>query len=207
MAQDTKITVIEKPEEISFDQIHEVLWAANQRNRDDGFYLSTASMPGEKLKERIGDDGKCFVALAATAEEDPEIVGTISVRFFNSRRWYAKGRIADYMLAGVIPSWQGKHINSMLAEKVFEAAREAGCKVIELDTAVTNKHAIAVYKHQGFRLVSFKANPGGDHYSVIMARWLDKCPYSQARCRLRYMLKKCMITLRYKPDKKKRFGI
>ncbi|MBQ4361826.1 MAG: GNAT family N-acetyltransferase [Lachnospiraceae bacterium] len=202
------ITVIEKPEEITFEQIREVLWDANERNRRDGFYLSTASMPGEKLKERLGPDGKCFVALAhKDGADEPLLVGTISIRYLDRRRWYAKGRVADYMLAAVISSYQGKHINSMLAEKVFETAREAGCKVVELDTAVTNKHAIAVYKHQGFKLVSFKANPGGDHYSVIMAKWLGKCPFSDAYCKLRYLAGKTLVKLRYTPDKKKRFGI
>ena len=170
------ITVIEKPEEITFEQIREVLWDANERNRRDGFYLSTASMPGEKLKERLGPDGKCFVALAhKDGADEPLLVGTISIRYLDRRRWYAKGRVADYMLAAVISSYQGKHINSMLAEKVFETAREA--------------------------------NPGGDHYSVIMAKWLGKCPFSDAYCKLRYLAGKTLVKLRYTPDKKKRFGI
>ena len=208
-----EIRIIEKPEEISFDEIREVLWQANEKNRQDGFYLTTAQMSGEKLKERLGEGGQCFVAMAqesgadGTESSQGRLVGTISARFLNRRTWYAHERVVDYMLAGVIPEYQGRHINTMLAEKVFEFAKENGCGIVELDTAISNKHAIAVYEHQGFDFVGYKANPGGDHYSVIMAKWLGKCPYSKAYRRLRFLIRKTIVTLRFKPDKTKRFGI
>ena len=133
-------------------------------------------------------------------------VGTISVRFFDRNTWYAKGKVADYMLAAVIPEYQKKHVNALLSEKVFSFAREKGCPVIELDTAENNLNAINVYKHYGFKLVSYKANPGGDHYSVIMAKWLNICPFSDLYCYLRFEIRKLITILRYTPDKRKRLS-
>ena len=189
-----------KPDMLSFDEVHRLLWKANEANRRSGFVLRTSNLSGEELKKRIGEDGKCFVAF-----DGDRLIGTISVRFLQRNTWFAKGRVADYMLAAVDPEYQGKHVNTLLSEAVFQFVREQGCGIIELDTAESNIHAIRVYEHFGFRKVSFKANPGGDHYSVIMAKWLDYCPFSAAFCRIRYVLKRWISLLRFKPDKTKRF--
>ena len=148
---DNKLLIIEKPETISFDDIHELLWKANTQNRKDGFIMSTSQMSGGQLEKRIGADGHCLVALL-----EGQLVGTLSLRYLNRKTWYAHGRIADYMLAAVLPECQGYHINSALSQKAFKIAKKDGCKAIELDTAENNSHAIAVYKHLGFKLVSYK---------------------------------------------------
>lgn len=200
--ENISIVVVEKPEYISFDNIHEVLWRANKDNRNIGFILKTSELSDEQLKARLGTEGKCFVALDKDC-----LIGTISVRFFERKTWYAMGKVADYMLAAVVPEYQNQKVNSLLSERVFSFAREKGCSVIELDTAENNKKAINVYKHYGFKLVGYKANPGGDHYSVIMAKWLNKCPFSDLYCLLRFEIKKIITVIRFTPDKKKRFAV
>ncbi len=201
MEPQNKITYCEKPEWISYDDIHDVLWDANTANREDGFVLSTSKMNGEQLKNRIGSDGHCFVALS-----DGNVIGTLSIRYIKRNSWFAKGKVADYMLAGVKQEFQGYHVNSTLSKMAFDKAREDGCSVMELDTAETNTHAIAVYKHFGFRLVDYKANPGGDHYSVIMIKWLDGSPYPEIYCTIRYLIKKIYVRIRYRANREKRFG-
>ncbi len=196
------ITVMEKPEYISYDEIHSILERAHSVNRKDGFVMITSNLNGEQIRSRIGEKGKCWVAL------DGDIpVGTLSMRMVQRNTWYAKGEIPDYMLAGVIPEYQGKHINGILAQQLFAYARQQGYPLIELDTAEDNTHAISVYEHQGFRLVDFLAKKDLDHYSVVMVKWLDDCPYSKNYCRFRYNLRRRMIRLRYKVGRKKRFGI
>lgn len=203
METTSPITVLEKPEWISFDDIHNILWKANEENRKNGFVLKTSNLLGEQLKARLGNDGKCFVAL-----DNDRLVGTISVGFVKCNTWYAKGLVANYKLAAVIPEYQGKHINTLLSQKVFDSAKEKGCSVIVLDTAENNSHAIAVYKHMGFELIGYKAITEGDHYSVIMAKWLhDDRPFSAFYCRLRFLVKKSYVRLRFTCDNKKRFGI
>ena len=98
-------------------------------------------------------------------------------------------------------------MNSHLSELFFETAIKEGYNVVELDTAENNTHAIEVYKHLGFKLVSYKANQGGDHYSVIMVKWLERCPYSNRYCAIMFGLKRIYIRFRYKANKEKRFGI
>lgn len=196
----SKIKIIEKPENVPFDMIHDLLFAAHKVNRDAGINMSTAMLTGEEIENRIGKDGKCYIAL-----ENEKIVGTLSVRIVVRNTWYAKGQVPDYMLAGVLPEYQGRHINSRLAEKVFDFAREKGYPLIELDTAENNVRAIKAYKRQGFKPVSYK-RPNSDHYSVVMVKWFSECPYSDLYCKFRFNLKKIFVRIRYKTGKIKHFG-
>ena len=198
----SEIIILEKPDEVSFDEIHNVLEQAHSVNEKNGFLMATSKLSGEQICQRVGEDGKCWIAM-----DGDRIVGTLSVRFVTRNNWYSKGKTPDYMLAGVLPEYQGKHINSMLAERAFEYAKSEGYAVMELDTAENNAHAIKVYEHQGFRLVDYVAKRDVDHYSVVMAKWLDKCPYSERYCRMRYCLRRIAIRFRYKTGKKKRFGL
>ena len=201
MDNTSSIRIIEKPEDISFDRIHEILWAANEKNRQDGFVLSTSNLTGEQIRDRLGGNGKCFVAM-----DGDRPVGTMSVRYVKRSGWYAKGIVPDCMMAGVLPEYQGRHVYGMLSDHIFDYIKAQGYALAELDTAETNTHAIKIYQHQGFRLVGYKANPGGDHYSVILVKWFGKAPYSDAYCSMRYRLKKFIVRMKYKPDKTKRFG-
>lgn len=201
MSAQENITICEKPDSITFDEIHELLWKANTKNREDGFVLTTSKIGGQDLQNRIGPDGLCFVAL-----DGDKLVGTMSVRFLEKNTWYAKGKTPDFMLAGVLPEYQGKGIYSGLSKMAVKKIIELGYTSVEGDTAEDNKEAIEKYKHLGCKLVSYRANPGGDHYSVIMMGWLGKCPYPSAYISLRFHLKKLLVRMIYTPDKKKRFG-
>ena len=201
VVDDQGIVYCEKPDTISFDAIHEVLWSANTQNRKDGIVLSTSKLDGNSIEERIGEDGYCFVAL-----DNGKLVGTLSVRLIKRRSWYASGRIPDVMLGAVLPEYQGRHISTKLFEQALSQIWSEGYDMAELDTAENNTHAIKVYKHLGFQLVGFKANPGSDHYSVIMAKWRDGCPYSKGYVHLRYLVKKALVKTQYTAGKEKRFG-
>ncbi len=197
-----KIQIEEKDDSISYEIIHQVLEKAHQKHKENGFVLKTSKLSGEELKKRIGENGKCFVAL-----HDGKVVGTLSVRLVKRNTWYAKGIIPDYILAGILPEYQGKHINTMLSNKAFDYSKNNGFDRIELDTAEKNKQAIKVYQHLGFRLVDFKAFSGADHYSVVMIKNFYKFPYSKVYYSLRFLIKKYYIKLRYKIGGKKRFRI
>ena len=201
MTQTDDLRICEKPDSVSYEEIRGLLQKAGERNRKDGFTLGTSRLSAEQLRQRIGESGKCFVALDGT-----RLAGTVSVRFIRRNAWYAKGETADYILAAVDPEYQGRHILSRLSEEAFRFAEERGCPLLELDTAEQNRHAIDVYRHYGFVPVGYKASPNSDHYSVIMVKWLKHRPYSAAYCFGRYRLKKAYVRLRFTPDRQERFG-
>lgn len=190
------VIILEKPSSVSFEVIHDVLWQANEENRNAGFVLKTSLLSPEKLQNRIGERGKCYIALIGN-----KIVGTISVRIVNRNKWYYSGKIPEYMLAAVIPEYQGNHINSKLANRVFEFANQNGYRAIELETASNNKRAIKIYKHQGFELVDYIAKKSTDHHSVVMIKWFVKRPYSNVKRTLMYNIRRVYVKLRYKLSK------
>lgn len=71
----SKISIIEKPLEISWETIHEVLLAAHQENRSKGIIMAYSVQEGDKIKEIIEDSGGImFVAL-----DENKVVGTLGV--------------------------------------------------------------------------------------------------------------------------------
>ncbi len=182
----------------SFDDVHDLLWNANENNRKAGFMLNTSGMSGEALAKRIGD-GRCFVAY-----DGDKLVGTGSVREKTGRYWYHSGPYAAYMLAAVLPGYQGMHINSEIEKRVTGFAEENSLPLVQLDTASGNDHAIAIYQHQGFKLVDFQVRSNADHYIVVMVKWLKKQPYPEIYRVIRYFLKRLYIRARYKEGRLKR---
>jgi len=68
----SNIKIIEKPEWITYDEIHNLLYAAHESNREKGVNVATATMSGNELEEYLGAKGKTFVAL-----DGEKLVGTV----------------------------------------------------------------------------------------------------------------------------------
>lgn len=197
------ISIIEKPDWVTYDEIHNVLYAAHERNREQGIFMNTARLSGKQIKDRIGPEGKCFIALV----NDRTIVGTVSASKTYRKCWYRTGMLVNLKMLGVIPEYQNQHISSLLYNKVEEYAVDNQIDLIELDTAENNTHSIEVYEKSGFRKVGYFASPNVKHYSVVMAKWLNNCPYSPCYANLRFLVKKGFIRFRYKKGGIKRLGI
>jgi hypothetical protein len=81
--KESSIQIIEKPEWVSWDEIHEVVWEAHANNREKGIIMSYPSLSGEELKNMIGDHGKMFLAV-----EDNKVVGTLALIVKSGKKWY-----------------------------------------------------------------------------------------------------------------------
>ena len=182
------ITIIPKPDYISYDDIHELLWKANEKNREKGFILGTSLLNGHQIKERIGEKGRCFVAL-----HNGRLVGTASVRIVERNTWYMKGQIADYCLLGVLPEFQGKHISTYLFNQIKLFSKENNYRIVELDTAEENRKAIETYRHLGFYRVNYVHFKNADHYSVVMAYWITKNIWGVCFSYIYYHFKKIYV--------------
>lgn len=80
-----EIIVMEKPDRVSWDCIHEVLWEAHASTRELGIYYPTSEMTGDELKDFIDKhNGRCIVAI-----DGDKMVGTVS-HYVNSvcTRWF-----------------------------------------------------------------------------------------------------------------------
>lgn len=179
------IKILEKPDSITYDDIHDLLWAANQVHRENGFTLNTAELSGEELQQRIGENGKCFVAL-----DDDKLVATGAYRLGRINTWYYQGVLPEYMLVGVLPEYQGKGINGKLAKHLFESVAEAGYPAVMLCATENNTHAIQIYRHQGFREVDYRVFRHLSRNAVLMVKWLQKCPYSEMKRKVMFGARK-----------------
>lgn len=196
----SEIHIIEKPEWITFDDIHKLLFDAHESNRQKGFLVKTALMSGDELQRHLGN-GKCFVAL-----EGKKLVGTTSYRIVERNYWCVKDKVIDRILVGVHPEYKRKHISRMLFDRVAEEAKKGGYKYIETRTAEENSIMQKINLKDGARYIDFKSF-SVDHYTVVMMQWLDSCPYSRFQTDMHFIVRRFLVKLRYKPGRIKRFGI
>lgn len=193
------VVVIEKPEWVLWDSIHQILYTAHSDKKKSGGLQVTASYTGEELQEKLSG-GKCFVAI-----DDTRVIGTASVVIKKTNRWFCKGLSAYYMLDAVLPEYQGRGVYTLLDAARDEYVNQKGISVIYMHTSERNKKMQAIKEKQGYRLVALSVSSKTDYYSVIMVRWLNECPFSKFYCRLRYTLSRLYIKTKYKKGAVKRF--
>ena len=197
----SEIKIIEKPDNVSYQTIREILQQAHKANFDAGIMMAVPNLSADGLREHVGENGKTFIAV-----DGEKIVGTLSFRVVHINKWYWKSDLAEETMVGIIPEYQGKHIYPMLEKVSHDFIRKMGYRGIRFDTAETNKKKLRLAEIDGYRYIDFKA-PKTNHYNVVMLRWLDGCPYSLFQTNFYFKLKKLLIKARYKPGRIKRFGI
>ena len=189
-AMDRNITIIEKPDWVSWDAIHEVLNQAHKANRDKGIVMRKPSLPGSLIEKEIGKDGVMLIALDGTS-----IVGTAALLFRNCSTWFNKGPYGYMCFASVLPEYAGNGVYKRLCEEREKIAKNRGLKGLLFDTHHKNTRVIEINLRNGFKRVAAKNY--GDHWNTIMFKRLDDKPYSKARCLLFYYysaLVACIIT-------------
>lgn len=184
------IIVTEKPDWVSWEEIKECLSEAHAENRRNGINMSYPSQPAGMIRDRVGEDGKMFVAL-----DGRKVIGTASVRVKNVNNWFHSGRTAYFGFAAVHPEYQGKGVYKMLSDARYEYLTTTDLRTILMDTHLNNKHIQQILAAQGFKYVDLKRTP--DHFSVRMFKWLDGCPYSELKCRMMYFKRYWAEKLRY----------
>ena len=195
--------MIEKPEWVSWDEIHEVLWKAHEQNRKKGIIMSYPSLSGEEIRNKIGDKGKMFVAI-----EDDKVIGTLALIKKVGKQWYNTGQYGYLCFGAVLPECSGKGVYRSLYQLAETTAKQMGLLVLTRDTNENNARMLKITKQEGYHFVECKA--WKDHFNIVRAKWLDKCPYPTWYIKTRFLLSKMIIKLRYRMDplkgKVKRFG-
>ena len=194
--------IIEKPDWVSWEDIHDLLLKAHRQNISNGMTMRTVNLSGAELKERVGD-GQCYVVI----DDKNNLVATGAVKTKAVNAWYAKGKVAYLLLGAVLPEYQRDGVFKPLHQTLVDYARINHLNVVTMDTAEHNKRMQEVLTKDGFRHVSCFSSKYSKHYSVVMAKWLDGCPYSERYCKRKFWLQMTKLKLRYKPGKVKRFGI
>lgn len=191
-----EIRVMQKPDGISWDDIHELLLAAHKKNVEKGMVMRIPHLSGEELEKKVGENGRCFVALA-----DEKLVGTTSVSFYHGRSWYDKNKlVAHSMLSAILPKYQGIGITDDLNRLRDAYIREMGAEMIQADTAEDNIVVLKNAKRNGFVNVAYHAYKT-DHYSIFFVKWLNGCPFSEKYINRRFKLSRFLVKTQYKPGR------
>lgn len=193
---DPSIQIVEKPDWVSWDDIKQCLYEAHAVNREKGINMAHYQWPAEKIKQSLGENGFMLVAM-----DGDKLVGTAGIGEKFGNKWYVKGRYAYECYAGVLPEYAGIGIYKMLEIKRESKVREDGYDVLLGDTHSKNSHRIDIALKNGFRLVRFFRAASKDHYSVVIAKWLNGCPYSSIYCWMRFQTSK-LHALIHSPLKK-----
>lgn len=184
-----EIKIIQKPDSVSWDDIHNLLLEAHKKNIEKGIVLQYAQMSGEEIQKKLGDEGRCWVAM-----DGDKLVGTTSVTFFIGKGWWNKGKkVAHGCFTGILRQYQGTGILEEMNAKKYEYSIASGAEMNQGDTSEDNKIVRKVLAKEGYKTVAFFASES-NHYSVRIVKWFGECPfpdnYINRRCKISEKLTK-----------------
>ena len=189
-----EIRIMPKPDWISWDEIQNCIYIAQQTNVKKGFDMIFGHYTGEELKNEIGD-GYCFVAL----DQNNKVVGTLSLIVSSIKLWWHKGQAGLHCYEGILPEYRGSDVYFGLHDIIEEKEKKLGLKVIWATTAEQNKVIINLANKTGWKKVQFAALPKrGKYFSVMLAKWVDGCPHSDTCIRFMYKLSERLVRMKYK---------
>lgn len=198
------IKIVEKPEWVSWDDIHDVLWKAHEKNRSKGIIMSNPSLSGNEIKNKIGRGGEMLVAM-----DGQKVVGTLALIKKTGNKWYCNGDYGYLCFGAVLPEYSGKGIYRSLYQLAEITAKQMDLPVLTRDTNEHNARMLKITKQEGYYFVDYKICK--DHYNIIRAKWLNGCPFPDWHIKMRFLLSKLYKKVRYRMDSKKgkvkRFGI
>ena len=178
------IQIIEKPDWVSWDEIHDIVHKAHESNRKKGVDIQNAHLSGEQLKESVGPDGVCFVAL-----DGDKVVATSSVAFHTLNTWYARGQKVGYgTLSAVLPEYKGMHLFSKLEQMRVEYAKDKGCTGFYGKTAEGNTKRRSIAKKDGYFEVSIGRTSFNPHNYVTIYKWLGRRSFPVGYIQLRFFI-------------------
>lgn len=197
MNNQQEIVVVEKPDDVSWDDIQKCVCEAHAINHSKGIIMGNSKLSGEEIKQYIGNKGKMFVALV-----DGRIVGTGAVIRKRASLWCGKKdeEYAYFCFAAVLPQYCGLGIYKKIVLVRESLALSWGLDKILGDTHERNHNMLVGVRKNGSRFVDYKVCK--DHFNVVFVKWLGGCPYSRLRCFLMFSYFKFGRKIKYKWLKK-----
>ena len=183
------VNILEKPDWISWDDIHDVIWTAHEQNRRKGIVMRYPSLKGDEIRQRIEGKGKMFVAFDGNI-----LVGTAAYVIQNHSLWCGRGKYAHYCFASILPDYQGLGIYKRLCLHREQDVMSSGVSRILIDTNEHNDREIAISKKAGYRIVDIKTYQ--NHHNVLMVKWLNGCPYSKFTCFMNFFFRRLLVHVR-----------
>lgn len=194
------IRVMEKPDWVSWENVRECLYNAQQTNVRKGFDMSFGHLSAEELCKEIGD-GYCFVVL----NENNKVVGTVTLKIPKISTWWHKGEAGYHCFEGVDPMYRGTDVYFDMHAALKKKEKDLGIKVLYADTAEKNNVVLKASKKNGWKQVQFTSFKGCNYYSVYFVKWMEGCPFSDTYIKFMFGLSKLVVKTLFKPGRINRF--
>lgn len=190
IVMDSNIQIIEKPDWVSWDAIHEVIWQAHDNNRKRGISLKHAAYSGEEIKDYLSPDGKMFVALC-----DGKLIGTAAYKKKTASFWFGESVFAYCCFAAVLPQHLGKGVYGQLVKARELSALSEGIDKMLFNTHPDNREVIQISQHHGYKKVNYLGSRNAPW--VFLVKWLNGCPYSNFRIGFMYAKTNVIMKTKY----------
>lgn len=186
------IQITEKPEWISWDDIHNVLWEAHSSNREKGIFMHYSTLSGNEIRQRIDGKGKMFCAI-----KDNKLVGTAAIVPKTTMLWYDKvpTTYAYLCFACVLPEYAGQGVYKQLYIYREEKIEKMGLRNMMFDTHENNCRILEINSKNGFVPVDYKFYK--DHFNIVMVNWPGGCPYSDIRVKYEFTKRKFITKIKF----------
>lgn len=175
---ESDIKIEKKPEWVSWLDIKNCLYEAHSINRAQGINMLLYKAPPSQLCEYIGTNGLMLVAL-----NNKKLVGVGGFIERNDKLWCIRGKYMQICLVGILPDYSGKGLFRQFLDKLEKIAEERNYPVILSTTHEKNKRKIKVSITNGYHIIGYSRV--ADHYNVVMAKWLTRCPYGKFHFRFK----------------------
>lgn len=185
----TSVTIIEKPDSVSYDEIASVLHDAHKSNIEKGMHFSAAAQSGDEIRKHLHGSGRFYIAAIGNA-----VVGVGAVRFRQIDKWFHQGYCADIVSVGIRSAYKGQGISKLLFSKLEQEAFKE-CGIVIMNTAEHNEIMLSSRLHDGWCFVDYLSHKGTDFYSIMLAKWKNGCPFSQTHCTRMFAFRKTRMKL------------
>lgn len=185
------IEIHQKGEDISWEELTDLLHASFQERIDQGMHFSCSYLTPEEFKR----DSANAVVLVAIDKDNNRLAGTCSVVICQGD----KGNWAYFQNMAIHPDYKRRGVGSRLEEHRTEIARVNGCQYVMGDTATGARSSINLRKKYGFRIVGLKSWPNTNYYSYVFRKQLVDDPKwnNPLYCKMRYYLSAMKCKLKY----------
>lgn len=186
----TTLAFAEKPDSVSWEDIRQSIWIAHAENRARGVHMRHSQMSATDIRDRIEGKGKMFVAL-----EGSRVVGTAAVVPRYYKFWCGEGVYAYGCFMAVVPDYQGKGIYHQLCKMLEEYVRSCSYSWIMYDVHDKNHRMLSISLKSGYLPIGCQY--WGDHYNLLVTKWLMGNQPSRFRCGIHYSLSKIKAWMHY----------
>ncbi len=164
------IQIIEKPDWVSWEDIHNVIWLSHKTNRERGINMIHAAFSGKEIEDYLAPTGKMYLAIQGS-----RVIGVIASKEKKAKFWFGTGVFVYCCFAAVLPEFRGKGVYGALMKQQERIASLKGIDKVLLNTHPNNTRVIAAALKNGYKKVSY--TEGNDCPWVYLVKWVNGAPY------------------------------